>query len=409
MAKGSFQVGNSKPVIDLDHYSARYAKDWERMFDEIHARCPVAWSEAYGGFWVLGDYDAVKRAAQEWETFSSFNAASGPDAPQGILIPPVPYKMALNESDPPEATKLRMLEAPWFTPKSVNKAGELARRYTREAIAAVRAKGGGDIVHDIAMPVPARTTLALVGIADEQWEDFALPAHKSAYMASDSPEFPHAALADLVVRLRALVDERSVDPRDDIASTLAQARVDDSPLDRNIATGMLLALVTGGFDTTTSLLAHALMWLDDHRGVWPRLLGDPKAMDNAIDEFLRAFPPIHGTARNITTETELCGQTLVPGERVLLSWAAANHDPRKFECPHEVRIDRRNAKEHQAFGGGVHRCLGAPLARVEIRMIFETMLRELPSYKIIKEGVRRYPTAGQVNGFLAMPFRVAEG
>lgn len=397
---------HSKPVIDYDHYSPEYAATWESKFTDMHARCPVAWSESYGGFWVLGDYDAVARAAREWQTFSSFNAASGPDAPQGILIPPVPYRMALNETDPPESTKLRMLEAPWFTPKSVNKAGELARRFTQEAIAAIKQRGEGDIVRDIAMPIPARTTLAMVGVADEEWQDYALPAHKSAYMSSDSPEFPHAALADLSVRLRALVDERVKAPREDIATTLAHAKIDGIPLDPAVATGMLLALVSGGFDTATSLIAHSLLWLGDNRDVWPRLLAEPKALDNAFDEFIRAFPPIHGTARNVTQDTEVCGQKLAKGDRVLLSWAAANHDPTKFECPHEVRIDRPNAKEHQAFGGGTHRCLGAPLARIEIKMILETMMLELPSYEIIHEDVTRYPTAGQVNGFLTMPFRL---
>lgn len=396
------------PIIDFDHFSPEYAASWPEMIDTMHGTCPVAWSEAYGGFWVLGHYESVRRAAEDYETFSSHNdIANERRGSKGILIPPAPYQLTLNEEDPPLSTKYRALEAPFFTPKYLSRWAAVAQEHTDACVDAFIAKGTADIIHDLAMPVPAKTTLHIVGIPAEDWAAFALPAHKLAYTPASHPEYPFEAVQDLMRRLGELYEDRKANPRDDVASRLAHGKVEGRPLPKEIAVGMLIALVTGGFDTTTALIANALYWLEDQPEARDRIIADQAALDNAVEEFLRAFPPTHGTARNVVRDIELCGQTLHDGERVMLSWAAANYDPTKFECPHEVRIDRPNAREHVAFGGGFHRCLGAPLAKIEIKIVIRTILQRIPDYRIDRAAVRRYPTAGLINGYLTMPMTFA--
>jgi cytochrome P450 len=394
----------NKPTVDFDHFSEDYAKNWPEKISKLHKECPVAWTNAFDGFWVLADYEAVKTAAEEYETFSSYNDVENERrGEKGIMIPPLQYRITLNEQDPPVSQKYRMLEAPYFTPKYLPRYKELAQRHADECIDKVVDKGLLDIVADYAVPVPVKTALAVVGVDPAKWEKFAMPVRKIAYLPGTHPDYPLAELANIQQDLISLVEDRRKNPKDDLASRVSNGQIDGEPISIEVATGLLLTLTTGAFDTATSLLCHALDWLGDKPDVRRRLLEDSDLFDNAIEEFLRVFPPTHGTARNVVQNAELCGQKLQPGERVLLSWASANHDPKKFECPFEVRIDRSNAKDHMAFGGGSHRCLGAPLARIEIRVALETVLRRLPDYKIDKCGVKRFPTSGLIDGYFNLP------
>jgi cytochrome P450 len=176
--------------------------------------------------------------------------------------------------------------------------------------------------------------------------------------------------------------------------------IDGEPMPHDAAVNMVIALVLGGFDTTVTLACHSLVWLAGRTDVHERLLADPKVMDNAVEEFLRAFSPTHGTARTAVQDGEYFGACLRKGERTMLSWAGANRDPAVFECPGEVRIDRPNAGDHLAFGAGAHRCLGTPLARLEVKMIIAEVLRRLPDYRVDMEKLQRYPSAGLINGFI---------
>jgi len=402
----------TKPnLIDFDHYSPDYAANWQSILDARHASgCPLAWSEAHGGYWLLTGYDAVKQASSTPEIFTSVNDVDGSrNGGKGVLIPQRPYQLTLNEEDPPVSLKYRMLEAPFFMPKFLKGWEELVVRHLKDAIDAVIERGECDLVADIAQPVTAKTTLHIVGIDEAEWEDFALPAHKVAFTPATHPDYPLAALNKIKDRLGDLLDLRRKDPRDDVTTKLANATIDGEPLGQQAAINMLIALVTGGFDTTVTLACHSLIWLEDQPEARARMLADSKVMDNAVEECLRAFSPTHGTARTAAQDVEFCGARLNKGERTMLSWAGANRDPNVFENPAEVRIDRPNAKDHMAFGGGAHRCLGAPLARLEVKMIITEVLRRIPDYRIDRDRMQPYPSAGLINGFIRLPIRFTPG
>ncbi len=158
----------------------------------------------------------------------------------------------------------------------------------------------------------------------------------------------------------------------------------------------------GGVDTSTGLLSHSLAWLADHPEDAKRIVDEPAYLKTATEEFLRWVSPAPALARTVTKATELGGQSLCPGDRVLLSWASANQDASVFDSPEEVHLDRK-PNRHQAFGLGAHRCLGSNLGRVQFQEILLTTLSRLPDLHADVSRAERYPSLGQVNGYSTLP------
>jgi cytochrome P450 len=201
------------------------------------------------------------------------------------------------------------------------------------------------------------------------------------------------ALADLVAARRA-------EPCDDLASAVVAAEVDGAPMGDADAVNVLFTVVSGGVDTTTALVANALVWLHGHPDVRQRLIDEPSARTGAREEFLRVFSPAPATARTSTGPAGVGGQTVRRGDRVLLSWTSANHDPAVFVDPDRVDIDRPNNR-HVAFGAGPHRCIGAPLARGTFDAIVGVVLDLIPDYEV--GSAARYERVGAVNGWVSIP------
>ena len=176
-------------------------------------------------------------------------------------------------------------------------------------------------------------------------------------------------------------EQRRAQPRGDITSALVQGEVLGEKLRDDEVVSMLSALVLGGFDTTSSIILSAAIWLDQNRDLHGDLISDDALAANAVHEFLRVWPPSLGGARNVMTDTVLGGQHLRDGDRVFLSWAAANRDPDIFADPHTVRLDRPNASDNLTFGMGVHRCLGMELARLMTRLAIQSLLRRYPDFQ----------------------------
>ncbi|MDH4565175.1 cytochrome P450 [Pseudomonas sp. BN414] len=394
---------SKKVIIDFDHHTPSYRDDWDKKAEERATHCPVAWSEAHGGYWILSKHEDVAHAAANPDSFSS--AHNSPDKPwaKGILIPELPYTLALSESDPPIHPARRMIEAPYFAPVAVRQLAEVAKRNVEEALDRVIHLGELDFAYDFAMRVAAKTTMELVGIDPERWEEFMLAAHKSSILPTDHPDYPINEIRNVQMKMRELLAERKQNPRKDIISALATKTAMGEPLTDEVQVGMLSAVVFGGFGTVMAATLNVLLWLEDNRELYSQLLADDALLDRVVEETLRLNPPNHGTARTVAHDMELHGQLLKKGDRILLSWAAANRDPAVFECPAEVRLDRPNGKDHFSFGGGEHRCLGAPLARVEIRLMVRAVINRMPDYKIDRDRLRYYPSFANTAGVSSMP------
>jgi cytochrome P450 len=387
---------------EFDHLAPDHIDRWVEQTDAIRAHGPVGWTDAHGGFWVVVGYDAVRSAALDWRTFSCFHDTSGgcPIA-KGIGIPPFDFPLILSESDPPVSLERRGLEQPFFRPPEIQRWEPVVRAHVDAALADIRARGHGDFFADLAMPVTAKTAFALVGVDLERWEEF---------VARGGAKPTPSALAAEIDRVHGLLEELVADrrraPRDDIVSALVQGEVQGRGLTDDEAVSMLSALVLGGFDTTSSVIANALIWLDRRRDAHAALRADAVLLANAVDEFLRVYPPSVGGGRNVMRDVELGGCRMARGDRIFLSWAAANRDPDQFEAPHEVRLDRANAAQHFAFGVGPHRCLGSQLARMVTRCVIAAVLEQTPDFRIDHAAAKRYASGRFVVGWSAVPVAV---
>jgi cytochrome P450 len=158
----------------------------------------------------------------------------------------------------------------------------------------------------------------------------------------------------------------------------------------------------GGLDTTAALLSNTLLYLDDHPVERARLRDDPEVLTTAFDEFMRYFTPTQSLARTVTTDVEIGGVSMKAGDRVFISWAAANRDPEEFDRPNEVVLDRF-PNRHMGFGLGAHRCVGSHVGRAQWAVVMEEILRRMPDYRVEREGVVRYRSVATVYGYRAMP------
>jgi len=396
-------------VLDFDHHSPHYAENWREINAHLRASCPVAYTEAHGGFWVVSRYEDVAAVAHDDATFSSHQEL--PDGSRyGTTIPVSSFRQVPIEMDPPEFFAYRKLLTPWFSPGSAKRLIPYIRDVTTFCIDRVIETGTADLVNDIAGPVPAILTLHLLGLPTDEWRSFSDTVHTLIHTAPGTPEHEAAAAGFLGIigQLTEAIEQRRAEPGDDLISYLVQAEIDGKPLSDERLMQMVTLVLLGGVDTTTALLANALEWLARHPAERTRLRENPELIPQATEEFLRYFSPVQALARTATRPCEVGGQPIEAGDRILMLWASANHDESVFDQPGRVILDRF-PNRHQAFGLGIHRCLGSNLARAEFGVVMEEVLRRMPDYAIDAASGRRYPTIGVVNGWITLPATFTPG
>lgn len=398
------------PTFDFDPHTPHYRDNWEDIARQFHTMdFPMAWSPHYDGFWVLADWENAKRVLEDHETFSSDNDLQNErEGFRGVGIPRQPYQLMLSESDPPLSTARRRLEVPFFTPKSLRDWGPKAHGFLNEALAGCAGREVVDLVHDIIIPTTARTTLNLVGFEADNWRDAAMSSHRSAYMKYDDPDYPHAEMARTREMFHVYIAERRANPREDILTALAHGTVNGLPLTDFECESMLSALVFGGFDTTTSAATNALVWLSDKPDQRDRMRASPESLRLGMEELLRFYPPVPGLARNARRDIEIGGRLVRKGDRIWCWLAGANRDPKKFPSPDTIDLARANAADHISFSSGTHRCLGAPLAKLELIAMYEAFLNEFPDFRIELDRLEKFPLIGAVLGYLKVPVRLGQ-
>jgi len=399
-----------RPVIEFDHVSVEYAADPLEVYNGMRSQCPVAWTEAHGGFWVTSTYSEIFAASRDDETFSSKKGRLGDLDYPGIAIPSEPTLRLLPiEVDPPELRPFRKVMNPAFGPKVIARLMPELDRLAAWCVDRVISSGEIDFVADLASPVPAMATLLLVGLPVEDWERYSRAFHGLVANAPGTPE--HAEALEMIHAISAAalseIADRRLHRRDDFLTTLTQIEVDGRRLDDHEVASILITTLGGGIDTTTALIANALVYLNHHPEHRARLAVDDAFMTTFCEEMLRYFSPVQGFARTVTRDIELGGCTLRRGDRVFLSWAAANHDPKVFERPGEI-IPDRFPNRHTSFGVGAHRCVGSTLARAEFAVVVREVLRRMPDYALVDGGVR-YSNIGTVNGWHRLPATFTPG
>ncbi|MGP4049904.1 cytochrome P450, partial [Streptomyces sp. 2A115] len=349
--------------IDFDHHSDEANADPVAYYARLRESCPVGRSAAYGGFTYTTRYADVARIARDDETFSSARSDHGGQG-VGIVIPKGPgldqYPIEL---DPPRSTEYRQLINPLLTPEAIERLVPMIERHAARVVDDFVELGSCDFVRDLTNPLPAAVTLDWLGFPEEDWAKLAGPIHDifAAAAGSERAERGAAGLAYMDQRIRELIAERRSAPRADAVSALvAGRRGDGSDFGEDELVSVIGLLIAGGVDTTTSLTGSTLVHLARHPEQRQRLIDSPDLLDTATEEFLRAFAPSQSMARTVTQDVEVGGCPMHQGDRVLIPWVAANHDPAVFPDPEQVRLDR-DASRHLSFGIGSHRCAGAPV------------------------------------------------
>jgi cytochrome P450 len=390
--------------VEFDHHSDAFTADPWTPLAELRAGCPVARSGTYGGFWVLTGYEEIKQVAGDDETFSSAET---------IVIPPkknATQKSIPIEVDGPEFLEYRRVLHPMFSPTAVDRLTPAIERFAHQCIDNVIETGRCDFVHDLADPLPAMTTLLKLGLPVELWESFSVPLHKVVFLRQENP-----LRANILEELRVIADTitetiaaRRTAPRDDMISYLVHSDIDGRAHTDHEIHEMATLVIQGGFDTTGSAISNALLHLDRDRDARRRLIEEPELLPSAIEEFLRFEAPQFALARTATKDVTLGGRDIKAGDRVLMVWASANRDESVFEDPDELILDRF-PNRHMTFGLGAHRCLGSTLARRQIAVALQAVLRRMPDYEIDLDHAERAETIGVTYGMFAMPAHFGAG
>jgi len=392
------------PVVHFDHHSPEFAAAPWPILSSLRATCPVARSDAYGGFWVISRYDDIKRIALDDVTFSSA---------QSILIPAKQNSKQRSipiETDPPLFFEYRRVMQSLFAPVAVDRLEPAIEAFVSRCIDEFIEKGECDLVHDLADPLPAMTTLHKLGLPIGDWARYAEPLHKTVFLRQGNPK--RDGVMEQLGWIRSsvveAVNDRKKHPRDDMITYLVGCTIDGRPITDEEAIEMAMLTIQGGFDTTGSAISNALLHLDRDRDHRQELIDDPSLLPGAIEELLRYEAPQFALARVATRDVEVGGQSISAGDRLLLVWASGNRDEEVFDDPENVVLDRF-PNRHMTFGLGAHRCLGSTLARRQILLALRGVLRRLPDYEVDHDRVERAETIGVTYGCFAMPARFTPG
>jgi cytochrome P450 len=397
-----------QPVIDFDHYRQRSLSESDSAWRSVREQCPVAWTEANGGHWVVSSYQEVAHAFKDWETFSSARTTpefSSLTVGQLRIAPLYP-----EELDPPAWQPLRRILNELLSPGAVRRLQPRIEHWVTHHIDQVIESGHCEMSADIACPVPAAVALELLGFPQSDWERISNAFHGTASLDRTTEGFAQA-LGDLdwvSRRVRQELGTRRRTPRGDALSFIASHEVDGQPIAPDDAAALVLLIVGGGVDTTTSLASAALVHLGQHPELRAALVGEPDLLDSGTEEFLRMYPPARTHARTAARDTELGGCRIAKGDRVLLSEVSACHDERAFADADRFIVDRF-PNRHAAFGLGIHRCPGSHLARAQFKEIMRQVLGRMPDYTVDDEQIAEYPNWSSIGGWARIPATFTPG
>jgi len=399
---------------DYDIFSKEYIKNPFPVWDEIRAsECPVAHTDRWGGSWMPTKYQDLFEIARDIQHFSSRDVLVAPTAPpdgeEGATNPYAEIPPELQDfqagappitSDPPVHTWARRLLLPVFSAQAVEKYEQETRDLCNELIDGFIDKGRADGAADYAQQIPPRVIASMLGIPKEEAGTFTEWVRGFLELGLTNPEIRGESGTKMFLYLWERIQEHKASPKDDLITYLLNSKVDGQPVPEQHILGTCFLVLVAGIDTTWSSIGSAVWHLAQHPEHRKQLIENPALITNAIEEFLRAYSPVT-MARYVASDVEYNGCPMKEGDRVLMNFPAANRDPQKFENPHEVRLDRP-VNPHIAFGVGIHRCAGSNLARMEMRISIETLLKRIPDFRLENPDVVTW-AGGQVRGPRQMP------
>ena len=361
------------------------------LFKRMRAECPVHWTSriteypSEAGFWSVTLAEDVHAVSRDWETYSS--ELGGVTALTDAILPLELTRAMFIGMDPPKHDRLKALFQRGFTPRRIAEHEGAIRAIVGDVLDRLEGRDSADLVTDVAQPVVARVIGSFMGIPPQEDETFA--RLMNAILGAGDPDLnPEGVetvmerdVPELFRRCGELIAARRDHPTDDLTSVLVHAEVDGQRLEEHeIVMGFFL-LVAAGNDSTKATYCSAMRALMENPDQRRKLLEDPGLVPSAVEEALRMFPAFAHFRRTATRATELNGRSIAAGDKVVMWYVSSNRDESRYEDPDLFDVTRN--PEHQAFGaGGRHFCLGAALARLELRILLEQTLERFPAMEL---------------------------
>jgi cytochrome P450 len=335
----------------------------------LRREAPVAWN-AETGVWVLSAYDEVAAVSADSSTWCSS---------KGVLLFEIgvdyPSPPTMMHTDPPAHTRYRGLVQPSFKPRVIGQWEDAVRRRTRELLDNIDAGKPVDVVDALSVPLPLQAICDVLGIPGEDWPQFYLWSEAAIPGSREWPPGERERLmGECTAYLLGAAQQRRTERREDLVSLVATAEIDGDRLSDAELVMFLVQLLVAGNETTRTMLSSGIAALAEFGDQWQQLRDDNSLIPHAVEEMLRWSTPVLAFMRTATQDATLRDRTVRAGEPVWLLYASANHDEQKFGPTAEVFDVTRDPNPHVSFGYGAHFCLGAPLTRLEGRVVLEEML-----------------------------------
>jgi len=400
-------------VLEREHWTEGPPLE---LFKRMRGECPVHWTSEVTelpkakGFWSVTRADDVHAVSRDWQTYSSERG--------GVVVIDEVFPLELAQAmfigmDPPKHDRLKALFQAGFTPKRIAAHEEEIRKIVVGVLDRLDGRESCDLVTDVAQPAVSRVIGSFMGIPQEDdaaWADLmnmALAASDPDYSPTtdDVEATIQEAIQQVFTRCSAMIAERRENPTDDLTSVLVHAEVEGEQLEEHeIVMGFFL-LVAAGNDSTKATYSSAMRALMENPDQRQLLVEDPSLIPGAVEEALRMFPAFAHFRRTATKDTELGGQQIKEGDKVVMWYASSNRDETRFEDPD--RFDVLRNPDHQAFGaGGRHFCLGTALARLELKILLEETLARYPEMEIT--GRPAYIESAFLNQLKSLPVRLGD-
>lgn len=385
--------------VDFDHAKSLNRDELFGWGERLRAEPSLGYSDAHGGFWIASRYDDVVAVLRDAETFICSRRITLP--PQASPVPVIPL-----ESDKPDHTFYRSVFAPLVTPAAVQKFESAIRQIVADALEAIAARGEGDAVSDFAALIPARAMAMLFGFSDDDAYHFD-SGFTELITAAGSGDIDRQmkAVNDFKSFLQDKVDERRAAPGEtDLVSLILKHEVDGRKYTEDEILGLMWSAAGGAIDTTKHAIGHAVREIGVRPHVRQALIADPSKIPAIVDESLRLNALAFMDARYVAKDATVRGDHLKEGERILLVYGWANRDESIFPDPNDLVLDRKSNR-HLTFGQGIHQCLGNHLARLELKVAIEELLRRLPTYELADPGASATLSGGMMWAHKSLPIR----
>ena len=347
--------------------------------------------------WFVTRHEDVRSCLRDKRLGRNFRHVMAPDE---IGVPPLDHRWqafwdterwSLLWLEPPEHTRMRRLVAAAFTPRAVEALREPAAQLARELLEPLTESGEMELLYDFAQPYSIAVICRMLGVPLDRHRDLLDWSHRMVKMYEfdvpvEAAEAANCAAAEFRDYVLVLIRERRAKPRDDMVTALVEARVDGGRLSDDEIVSTVIVLLNAGHEATVNTLGNGTLAFAHRPDQWRRVVAGDVLASDAVEEMIRFDPPLQLFERWVLTDDFAIDDVPIPrGEKIALLFGAANRDPRVFERPDKLDVGRENAAQHIGFGGGIHVCIGAPLARIELEASVDALRQWWPDFRLVEE------------------------